>query len=776
MEQNQLHEQEAKCIQENPPGCIAGCPVHVDVRSMIAAIRKSDYSAGFFLFNKKVPFPRIISRICDHPCQQVCKRTEIDDPILVNTLERTCVDNTENQISKIVVPQPKEKKVAIVGSGLSGLTAAIDLARKGYKVAVFEATDRLGGSILDIPHSELSEELIERDFAVFNGLTLEFNYNKAIGGSTGMGSTLDRLCGEYDAVYLGVGCRNVNLTDFGLTLNGNGKIAIDPLTLATSHPKVFAGGSYRREAENRSPISSIADGRIAAISIDRLCQSVSLTATREKEGAYTTSLYTNITGIAAQPVTTMANPVTGFTKEEAVRESSRCLLCECLECVKKCEYLAHYGSYPKRYVREIYNNLSIVMGFRHSNQKINSCSLCGLCGELCPNKLDMAEVCLEARQTMVKNKKMPPSVHEFALLDMQVSNSDQFALKRHQPDHTSSNAVFFPGCQLAASAPQYVKQIYEFLEKKIEGGIGLMLGCCGAPADWAGQEKLTYTTIQAFGQNLRDLGSPSVITACPSCFRIFSHYLPDIQVEMIWTLFDRLGLPDNAGAGITPHTLAVHDSCATRYHADLHNSVRNILGKLGHKIEELPRTREKTICCGYGGLMIFANREIAHKEINRRINESQTDYVVYCAMCRDNFASQGKRAYHMLNLIFGTDEQHLMELKGPGYSQRQENRARLKRLLLKEIWDETIDEHQTEYQLIILDTVRRIIEDRMILDSDIMKVIAYAESTGNKLQNSENDHYIAYFKPANVTYWVEYSPQGNEYLVHNAYCHRLNIT
>ena len=776
MEQSQLHDQEIKCIQENPPACTAGCPVHVDVRGMIAAIRKSDYFAGFLLFNKKVPFPHIISRICDHPCQYVCKRTEIDDQILINALERTCVDNVENQISKIIVPQLKDKKVAVAGAGLSGLTAALDLARKGYKVTVFEATDRPGGSILDIPQSKLPKGLIKKDFAVFNSLPVEFNYNTEIGGRTSKEFTIDRLCAEYDAVYLGVGCKDVNLTEFGLITNSHGKIVLDSLTLATSHSKVFAGGSQRMKAEHRSPISSIADGRIAAISIDRACQNASLTANRDREGPYTTSLYTNITGMPAQAVTPMANPVTGFTKEEAAREADRCLLCECLECVKKCEYLAHYGSYPKRYVREIYNNLSIVMGFRHSNQMINSCSLCSLCAKLCPNNLDMADVCLEARQIMVKKNKMPPSAHEFALRDMQFSNSDQFALNRHQPDHMTSNAVFFPGCQLAASAPQYIKQIYEFFKKNIDGGVGLMLGCCGAPAEWAGQVELTSTTIQTIGQNLREAGNPKVITACPSCFRIFNRYLPDIQLEMIWTLFDKIGLPENSGSYITPHTLAVHDSCATRYETHLQNSVRNILVKLGHQIEELPRTREKTICCGYGGLMIYANREVAHKEINRRINETHTDYVAYCAMCRDNFASHGKRTFHMLDLVFGTDNKHLADKEGPGYSQRQENRTRLKRSLLREIWGETMDEPQNKIKLIIPDAVKRILEDRMILTDDIVQVVAHAEVTGNKLQNSENGHYIAYFKPANVTYWVEYLPQGSDFVVHNAYCHRINIT
>jgi Fe-S oxidoreductase len=683
------------------------------------------------------------------------------------------VDNNVAPVAKITVPPLKNQKVAIVGAGLSGLTVAFELARKGYQAVVFEATDCLGGSLRDIPESMLPQQCIERDFAILGQLPLEIRYNAAIGNRGGSIMSFAHLYEEFDAAYLGIGCKEVHSMQLELEVDA-GKLVIDPVTLATSHPKVFAGGSLRRECENRSPILSISDGRIAANSIDRLLQNASLTANRGKEGAYTTSLYTNIEGVEPQPRTPMANRADGYSKEEAKREADRCLSCECRECVKACEYLAHYGSYPKRYVREVYNNLSIVMGIHHANKMINSCSLCGLCEQICPSNFNMGEVCQEARQMMVQKGKMPPSAHDFALRDMQFSNSDNFVLNRHQPGFTSSSIVFFPGCQLAASAPQNVKKVYEYLCKRIDGGIGLSLSCCGAPANWAGQEGLFQETLQMLERNWRDIGSPKVITACPTCFSMFKHNVPEASVEMLWPLVERIGLPDHAGSALTPQKLAIHDSCTTRHEAQLQNSVRNIVSKLGHQIEELPLNRDNTICCGYGGLMIYVNREVAHKVINRRIQESKADYLAYCAMCRDNFASQGKGAYHLLDLIFGTEEDRLIE--GPGYSQRQENRARLKTLLLREIWGESVEEPRVDVTVIIPENVKRIMEDRMILVGDVAKVIAHAESTGSKLKNVENGHYIAYLQPVSVTYWVEYSPEGDGFLVHNAYCHRLEIT
>ena len=232
------------------------------------------------------------------------------------------------------------------------------------------------------------------------------------------------------------------------------------------------------------------EGRWAATSIDRYLQKVSPTAGREKDGPFRTRLFTSLDKVTTVPRIVPADPVLGFTLEEARQEAQRCLQCECLECVKVCLYLERFGGYPRKYAREIYNNDSIVMGARQGNRLINSCSLCGLCEAVCPEDFAMQDLCLQSRRAMVQKGKMPPSAHEFALLDMQFSNSDRFLLARHEPGKTSSEQVFFPGCQLSASAPKQVRLLYDHLRRILPGGVGLMLGCCSAPAYWAGQDSL----------------------------------------------------------------------------------------------------------------------------------------------------------------------------------------------------------------------------------------------------------------------------------------------
>ncbi len=241
-------------------------------------------------------------------------------------------------------------------------------------------------------------------------------------------------------------------------------------------------------------------------------------------------------------------------------------------------------------------------------------------------------------------------------------------------------------------------------------------------------------------------------------------------------MLDGLGLPEAPPAAL-PAAVAVHDACTTRHEKQIQESVRNILHRMGLGVEELPLSRDQTECCGYGGLMFFANPELAKRVIQRRLEESPADYVAYCAMCRDYLASGGKRTLHLLDLILGSPWEEAAGRRGPGYTQRHENRAHLKMRLLKELWGETMTELSGSdlIRLRISAEVREILEKRQILDEDIQQVIDYAEKTGRKLLNRETGHFLAHHKPTNVTYWVEYTPSESEYIIHNAYSHRMEI-
>lgn len=784
MEQKELREQENRCIQEHAPECIATCPAHVDVRALAAELSKGDFAAAYKIYRKSVPFPGIISHICDQPCQAACLRKDLGGAIEIAALERACLEYG-SQSAKPIKPLPRKlKTVAVIGAGISGLTVAYDLARKGWGVVIYEASDRIGGGLWQTPPDVLPRELLVNDLQVIEDLKVDIRLNTSLvrKGGNGNRTLLTRLCEDYDAIYLGIGPHSSDIPE--LRLDENGQIDIDPITFQTSQACVFAGGDVLRVSVNfpdqtfdHSAILSLSEGRRAATSIDRYLQNVSLTAARVNEGAYTTRLFTNTAGIPSQAPHILTDLSTRYSREAAEEEAARCLQCECMECVKVCEYLKHYKGYPKKYIREVYNNLSIVMGTRYSNQFINSCALCGLCGEVCPTDVDMGAICKDARAQMVEQKRMPPSAHDFALRDMAFSNGDKFALAHNAPRRDTSSYVFFPGCQLSASSPEYVEKAYAFLADAFQvEGVGLMLRCCGAPADWAGRMDLLAASRSDIQAEHEKLGKPKVILACSSCYQMFQIHYPEIEILSFWDVFDQFGTQQSLRRGFSA-ALAIHDPCSTRYESHIQDSVRNILEKMGVEIQELPLSREKTECCSYGGLMWLANRQVAEEVVQRRIRESSLDYVTYCAMCRDFFARQGKPTLHLMDLIYGEDLESASRKTGPGYSQRHENRAHLKRKLLKEVWGEDMDGSKSyeSIRLVIAPQVQKLLDARLILIEDIQQVIEYAERTGKKLRNKPSGHFLAHYKPTAVTYWVEYLPHGDAFEVYNAYSHRMEI-
>jgi NADPH-dependent glutamate synthase beta subunit-like oxidoreductase len=767
IEQRELRELENGCTQDDPPACTAACPAHVDVPAMLALASRGDWPGALRVLKRTLPFPGVIGRVCPRPCQPVCKRAEVGDAVSIAAVEQASADFGGASDRPRVLP-PRGRRVAVVGGGLSGLTAAYDLARKGYGVVVHESGDRLGGSLWRTSADQLPRAVLRAEVSVVDqiGVRVEF-------GARLDAADLAALSGGFDAVYLATGTGG---DPFGLAGDGRGGIRVDP-AFATNRAGVFAGGSLLRDAAGHSAIESLSDGRRAAISIDRYLQNVSLTAARSDTGATTTRLFTSTDGVAVEPAVPMSTPAVGYQRAEAAREAQRCLRCSCMECVKVCAYLERYRGYPRRYVREVYNNLSIVKGERRANRFINSCSLCGLCGVVCPTGLTMGDVVKKARQIMVEQDRMPSSAHDFALRDMAFSNGGECALSRHRPGSASSEYVFFPGCQLAASSPEHVDQVYAYLRDRL-GDVGLMLRCCGAPADWAGRAEMFQSSLADLRAEHEALGAPTVVLACSSCHRIFAEHLPEVPVVSLWTVLEEHGPPQPVSPGRGAGAVAVHDPCGTRHDSAIQDSVRNILTSIGYEIEELPLSRERTECCGYGGEMWLANPDLAKEVVERRIARSELDYVTYCAVCRDFFAASGKRTRHLLDLLFGQDQNERATRVSPGYSDRHENRARLKRALLRDLWEEDVagPDGGTPVRLVIAEDVRSRLEERLILVEDIQQVIAYAERTRRRLWNRQTGHWLARYRPHVVTYWVEYTMDGDAFVIHNSYSHRMRVT
>lgn len=188
--------------------CKAACPAHISVQGYIALISQGRFKEALELIRRDNPLPAICGRACPHPCESNCKRGEIDEPIAINDLKRVASDY-EYQSGEREWPQTKEKqhkKVAIVGSGPAGLSAAYYLAIEGYSVTIFEALPVAGGMLtVGIPSYRLPRDIIRYEIDYILKMGVELKLNSPIGQQVSLNDLHNQ---GYEAVFLAIGAHD----------------------------------------------------------------------------------------------------------------------------------------------------------------------------------------------------------------------------------------------------------------------------------------------------------------------------------------------------------------------------------------------------------------------------------------------------------------------------------------------------------------------------------------------------------------------------------------
>ncbi len=202
------HIKNRRCIENvsQTIPCVTLCPAHVDVPGYIAMIKEDDHAGAIKVIRNKNPFPTACAFVCEHPCERKCRRALVDAPINIRGLKKYAVDQAAADTVETPGANVKTgRKIAIVGGGPSGMTAAYFLALMGHEVVIYEEHEKLGGMLrYGIPEYRLPKARLDEDInAILKAGDIKVNLNTKIGRDI----SFKELKEKYDAVYIGIGAQ-----------------------------------------------------------------------------------------------------------------------------------------------------------------------------------------------------------------------------------------------------------------------------------------------------------------------------------------------------------------------------------------------------------------------------------------------------------------------------------------------------------------------------------------------------------------------------------------
>ncbi len=745
------------CMQNEKAFCTAVCPFQLDVIDFIKKLEQDRFNAAFRTYHTSVGFPAIVSSWCEEPCRNVCIRKDEDSAISLRLLEKAALENATRTTPNNFNLPAKDKHIAIIGAGISGLACALRLCGKKYSVTLYEMSDRVGGHLWDELPTKLFLDEIEKQF-MYEKYTLLLN-SKVI--------SINEMRAKFDAIYIATG---LDGDDFGLQRNHSG-------AFASNIPGIFLGGGL----VGSKNCEVIADGLQAVNPIIRYLKARSMNSPAQSRE---THLNLDIEKIEHKAEVLPLNG-TSYTKLEAIQEAERCLQCSCDACIRYCDLLHHSKKFPKKLADEVeatINPGTMAGDGTIATRLISTCNHCGLCKEVCPQDIDVGTFLLQSHRIMTQKGAMPWAYHDFWLRDMEFCNSNEVNISATPYAEKNSKFMYFPGCQLGGSEPKYVTESYRLL-LEYNPRTALMLMCCGAPAEWAGDEDKHSKVINRIREGWVAFGKPTVVFACPSCKQMFDTYLPEIHSAFLYNIIlAHSHFPDRRSCG---ETVSVFDPCSSRYEPELQLSVRSLTENLGFNLLPLETEGKLAKCCSWGGQISIANPEYTKEIVRLRIEQNNSTYITYCVNCRDVFAAAKKPVFHILDLVLGLQRPDRLL---PTHTERRQNRIQLKDKLLSEFFGEesTCEEKkggvmsgdklkQGAINLKIKPEIKKDLHQKMILEMDMETVVSHCEKSGKKVINPTTGHFSGHLVVGFTTFWVEYMVIEDGFELIKGYSHRMTI-
>ena len=327
--------------------CQRACPAHMNIPLMIRQIGRGQLRDAIVTVKRDIALPAVLGRICPAPCEKVCRRQQADAPLSICLLKRYAAD-VDLESASVFLPAPTTlsgRRVAIVGAGPTGLAAAWYLQQQGHACTVFDEHDEPGGQLrIGVPEARLPRQALDREIAVIRRLGAIFRPRVRVGRDM----TLAALRQDHDAVVLATGSLDAaGCQALGVPGADRG-VKVDGETLEAGIAGVFAGGAAIGPC--KMAVKAGADGKRIAASIDRFLRG----ADRGPRAGFFNSTIGKLRPEEIPQAMKEADqrgrvepsggPGSGFTAEEALRESARCLHCDCRK-LESCRLRLHAGRY-----------------------------------------------------------------------------------------------------------------------------------------------------------------------------------------------------------------------------------------------------------------------------------------------------------------------------------------------------------------------------------------------------------------------------------------------
>jgi ferredoxin len=361
--------------------CQLVCPAHMNIPLMNRLIAKGDFAKALEVVKRDIAIPAILGRICPAPCEAGCRRKQVDEAVSICLLKRYSADVDLNSKAPYIpnLSSPSGKKVAIIGSGPAGLSAAWYLQLKGHQVTIFEKGALAGGELLKIDAELLPREYLNQEVAVIQSAGVIIMLSHSIDENE-----FSKLATEFDAVIVAIGTIKEGMTVFGLEKGAQG-ITVDKNSYQTSHPKVFAIGNALRNS--KLAVRSAGQGKEVASVIDNFLKTALVHPYQErfssKFGRLTEIEFEHYLKDSEFAPRQQAKPE-GFSDEAAITEAKRCMHCDCRNpesCVLR-KLSDEYKVSQRRFSTEERKPVEKLIHRQGVVYESNKCIKCGICVRL----------------------------------------------------------------------------------------------------------------------------------------------------------------------------------------------------------------------------------------------------------------------------------------------------------------------------------------------------------------------------------------------------------